>query len=77
MASVCGGTLALLDAGVKLKAPVAGVAMGLVSVPDPENPKQLKDYKILTDILVCNVLTKEFCEIQKHYVSLAKTIVPH
>ncbi|XP_022708617.1 polyribonucleotide nucleotidyltransferase 1, mitochondrial-like isoform X1 [Varroa jacobsoni] len=51
MASVCGGTLALLDAGVKLKAPVAGVAMGLVSVPDPENPKQLKDYKILTDIL--------------------------
>ncbi|MEO7426681.1 MAG: polyribonucleotide nucleotidyltransferase [Fibrobacteria bacterium] len=31
MASVCGGTLALLDAGVKIKAPVAGIAMGLVS----------------------------------------------
>ena len=31
MASVCGGTLAMLDAGVPLKAPVAGVAMGLVS----------------------------------------------
>ncbi len=31
MASVCGGTLALLDAGVKLKAPVAGIAMGMVS----------------------------------------------
>jgi len=30
MASVCGGTLALLDAGVPMKAPVAGVAMGLV-----------------------------------------------
>ncbi len=31
MASVCGGTLALLDAGVKIKSPVAGIAMGLVS----------------------------------------------
>ncbi|OQR67607.1 polyribonucleotide nucleotidyltransferase 1 [Tropilaelaps mercedesae] len=51
MASVCGGTLALLDAGVKLSAPAAGVAMGLVSVPHPENPKELADYKILTDIL--------------------------
>ncbi len=31
MASVCGGTLSLMDAGVKIKAPVAGIAMGLVS----------------------------------------------
>ncbi len=31
MASVCGGTLALMDAGVKLKSPVAGIAMGMVS----------------------------------------------
>ncbi|HTL97904.1 MAG TPA: polyribonucleotide nucleotidyltransferase [Holophagaceae bacterium] len=31
MATICGGTLSLMDAGVKLKAPVAGVAMGLVS----------------------------------------------
>jgi polyribonucleotide nucleotidyltransferase len=31
MASVCGGTLALLDAGVKMKKPVAGIAMGLIS----------------------------------------------
>src|SRR5688500_18243508 len=30
MASVCGGTLALMDAGVPMKAPVAGVAMGLI-----------------------------------------------
>src|SRR5262249_56740868 len=30
MATVCGGTLALMDAGVPIKAPVAGVAMGLV-----------------------------------------------
>jgi len=31
MATICGGTLALMDAGIKLKSPVAGVAMGLVS----------------------------------------------
>jgi polyribonucleotide nucleotidyltransferase len=31
MATICGGTLALMDAGIQLKAPVAGVAMGLVS----------------------------------------------
>jgi len=31
MATVCGGTLALMDAGVKIKSPVAGIAMGLVS----------------------------------------------
>jgi polyribonucleotide nucleotidyltransferase len=42
MASVCGGTLALMDAGVPLKRPVAGVAMGLVM----EGNK----YAILTDI---------------------------
>ncbi|HJZ79635.1 MAG TPA: polyribonucleotide nucleotidyltransferase [Pyrinomonadaceae bacterium] len=42
MASICGGTLSLMDAGVPLKAPVAGVAMGLVM----EGNK----YAILTDI---------------------------
>ncbi len=42
MASVCGGSLALMDAGVPVKAPVAGVAMGLVI--------EGKDYAILTDI---------------------------
>ncbi|HFJ5759817.1 TPA: polyribonucleotide nucleotidyltransferase [Enterococcus faecium] len=41
-ASICAGTLALMDAGVPIKAPVAGIAMGLVS--DGEN------YTILTDI---------------------------
>ncbi len=45
MATVCGGTLALLDAGVKMKRPVAGVAMGLIS--DTGNTK----YAILSDIL--------------------------
>ena len=34
MASVCGGTLSLMDAGVPIKAPVAGIAMGLVKEGD-------------------------------------------
>jgi polyribonucleotide nucleotidyltransferase len=42
MASVCGSTLALMDTGVPIKAPVAGVAMGLVKKGD--------NYAILTDI---------------------------
>lgn len=44
MASVCGSSLSLMCAGVPLKKPVAGIAMGLVS--NPENG----DYKILSDI---------------------------
>jgi polyribonucleotide nucleotidyltransferase len=47
MASVCGGCLALMDAGVKIKKPVAGVAMGLIT--DEERPNER--YAILTDIL--------------------------
>ncbi|MDB4972348.1 MAG: pnp, partial [Myxococcaceae bacterium] len=43
MASVCGGALALMDAGVPIKAPVAGVAMGLI--------KEGERYAVLTDIL--------------------------
>ncbi len=42
MASVCGSTLSLMDAGVKISAPVAGTAMGLIKEGD--------DYVILTDI---------------------------
>ncbi len=42
MASVCGSTLSLMDAGVPIKAPVAGIAMGLIKEGD--------DYTILTDI---------------------------
>lgn len=44
-ASVCGSTLALMDAGVPLKAPVAGISTGLVT--DPEDPNK---YIMLTDI---------------------------
>ena len=43
MASVCGGSLSLMDAGVIIKSPVAGVAMGLVKEED--------EFEILTDIL--------------------------
>ncbi|MGM0628912.1 MAG: polyribonucleotide nucleotidyltransferase [Patescibacteria group bacterium] len=45
MASVCGSTLALMDGGVPISTPVAGIAMGLMV--DPENPE---DHVILTDI---------------------------
>ncbi len=45
MATVCAGTLALLDAGVKMKKPVSGIAMGLIT--DSDNSK----YAILSDIL--------------------------
>ncbi|MGB1791549.1 MAG: polyribonucleotide nucleotidyltransferase [Paracoccaceae bacterium] len=44
MASVCGGSLSMMDAGVPLKAPVAGVAMGLIL-------EESGDFAILTDIL--------------------------
>jgi polyribonucleotide nucleotidyltransferase len=45
MATVCAGTLALMDAGVKLKKPVSGIAMGLIS------DKETKKYAVLSDIL--------------------------
>src|SRR3990167_985644 len=51
-ASVCGSTLALMDAGVPIKAPIAGIAMGLYG--DPE-----KDYVILTDIMGVEDFTGE------------------
>lgn len=45
MATVCAGTLALLDAGIKMKRPVTGIAMGLISSKDGSK------YAILSDIL--------------------------
>ena len=48
MGSVCGSTLALMDAGVPITRPVAGIAMGLAS---KENDKDdITDYKVLTDL---------------------------
>jgi polyribonucleotide nucleotidyltransferase len=50
MASVCGGTMALMDAGVPIRRPVAGIAMGLVS-------DGKKKFQILSDILG----TEDYC----------------
>ncbi len=47
MATVCAGTMALMDAGVKIKAPVAGIAMGLITDTEPGSTK----YAVLSDIL--------------------------
>ena len=46
MATVCAGTLALMDAGIQIKKPVSGIAMGLIS-----NKKDPNNYAILSDIL--------------------------
>lgn len=47
MATVCAGTMALMDAGIKIKAPVAGIAMGLISDTELGSNK----YAVLSDIL--------------------------
>ncbi|KKP47657.1 MAG: Polyribonucleotide nucleotidyltransferase [Candidatus Woesebacteria bacterium GW2011_GWA1_33_30] len=49
MASVCGSSLALMDAGVPIKAPVSGIAMGLII--DLPAGRQVADVAILTDIM--------------------------
>jgi polyribonucleotide nucleotidyltransferase len=46
MATVCAGTMALMDAGIKIKKPVSGIAMGLIS--DEKDPN---NYAVLSDIL--------------------------
>ncbi|KAL8532702.1 hypothetical protein ACS0TY_009060 [Phlomoides rotata] len=50
MASVCAGSMALMDAGIPLKEHVAGLSVGLVSETDPSTG-EITDYRILTDIL--------------------------
>ena len=49
MASVCGGTLALMDAGVPIKTPVAGISIGLVT--EHADDQKIKRYELLTDII--------------------------
>ena len=49
MASVCGGMLALMDAGVPVKSPVAGISVGLVT--EHGEDRELKRYELLTDII--------------------------
>jgi len=51
MASVCGSTLSLMDAGVPISAPVAGVAMGLVTDPETGNFTVLTDIQGIEDAL--------------------------
>lgn len=50
MATVCGGSLALMDAGVPLREHVAAISIGLVTEVEPSTG-EVKDYRILTDIL--------------------------
>ncbi|XP_017214739.1 polyribonucleotide nucleotidyltransferase 2, mitochondrial isoform X2 [Daucus carota subsp. sativus] len=50
MASVCGGSMALMDAGIPLREHVAGISVGLVTDVDPSTGSII-DYRILTDIL--------------------------
>ncbi len=50
MASVCGGCLSLMDAGVPIKAPVAGISVGLVT-EFAEDEKTMKRHLLLTDII--------------------------
>ena len=49
MASVCAGTLALMDAGVPIKTPVAGISVGLVT--EHGEDRKIKRYELLTDII--------------------------
>ena len=48
MATICAGSLALMDAGIQLSEPAAGVALGL-SATDPKDPQT---FRILNDITV-------------------------
>jgi polyribonucleotide nucleotidyltransferase len=50
MASVCAGCLSLMDAGVPIRRPAAGIAMGLILDQQPTTNDQQLNYKILTDI---------------------------
>src|SRR3954464_5103997 len=49
MASVCGGSLALMDAGVPMTRPVSGISIGLCTEHDGQD--RISDYKLLTDII--------------------------
>lgn len=51
MATVCAGSLALMDAGVPILAPAAGVAIGLVTKYENGDTKHIEDYRILMDQL--------------------------
>lgn len=50
MASTCGSTLSLMDAGVPIKRPVSGIAMGIITSSKLKDQSSKPDYKVLTDI---------------------------
>jgi uncharacterized membrane protein len=52
MSTVCGVSLAIMDAGVPISSPAAGVAIGLISRYTGNDTKHMEDYRLLTDILV-------------------------
>ncbi|XP_055594857.1 polyribonucleotide nucleotidyltransferase 1, mitochondrial [Uranotaenia lowii] len=51
MATVCAGSMALMDAGIPITEPAAGVAIGLLTKYENNDTKHLQDYRILTDLL--------------------------
>src|SRR5579884_3613805 len=69
MASVCGGTLALMDAGVPMKAPVAGISIGLCTEHDDAD--KITQYKLLTDIIGWE---DAFCDMDCKIAGTAKGI---
>lgn len=69
MASICGGSLALLDAGVPISQPAAGVAIGLITNYDESDSSHIKDYRVLTDILV-RILMCIYIHFKKFYYLL-------
>jgi polyribonucleotide nucleotidyltransferase len=50
MATACAGCLSLMDAGVPIKKPIAGIAMGLITYEGYDSGKKSDDFKVLTDI---------------------------
>ncbi|KAG8512387.1 Polyribonucleotide nucleotidyltransferase 1, mitochondrial, partial [Galemys pyrenaicus] len=66
MASACGGSLALMDAGVPISSAVAGVAVGLVTKNNPDKG-EIEDYRLLTDILA--MAKKEILQIMNKTIS--------
>jgi polyribonucleotide nucleotidyltransferase len=69
MATVCGGTLALLDAGVPLTRPVAGISIGICTEHDEMD--KINDYKLLTDIIGWE---DSFCDMDCKIAGTAKGI---
>ncbi len=69
MATVCGGSLALMDAGVPLKSPVAGISIGICAEYNAQ--KEISRYQLLTDILGAE---DHFCDMDCKIAGTAKGI---